>query len=75
MTNAKLDLLKQMENGILPWWYIVLAVLAGILLLTLLIYLLWKLGFFNRRRPDFLLNGKVGEEELDEGHELITAYS
>ncbi|XP_025410272.1 integrin alpha-PS1 isoform X2 [Sipha flava] len=70
-----LALLEQKENGILSWWYIVLAVLAGILLLALLVYLLWKLGFFNRRRPDFMLNGEVEEEELDESHELITRNS
>lgn len=71
LTIARLDLLEQKDNG-LPWWYIVLAVLAGILLLILLIYLLWKLGFFNRKRPDFMLNGKVGEEDMDDGHELVS---
>ncbi|XP_029357523.1 integrin alpha-7 isoform X2 [Echeneis naucrates] len=32
----------------IPWWIIVIAVLAGILLLTLLVCILWKCGFFRR---------------------------
>lgn len=34
-----------------PVWIIVLAVLAGLLLLALLIYLLYKIGFFKRADP------------------------
>nr|XP_057911232.1 integrin alpha-7 isoform X2 [Doryrhamphus excisus] len=32
----------------IPWWIILIAVLAGILLLTLLVCILWKCGFFQR---------------------------
>ncbi|KAM3621334.1 uncharacterized protein V6R79_009776 [Siganus canaliculatus] len=32
----------------IPWWIIPLAILIGILLLTLLVYILWKCGFFQR---------------------------
>uniref|UniRef100_H2TAK4 Integrin subunit alpha 7 n=1 Tax=Takifugu rubripes TaxID=31033 RepID=H2TAK4_TAKRU len=35
----------------IPWWIILIAVLAGILLLTLLVCLLWKCGFFKRNEP------------------------
>uniref|UniRef100_A0A3B3ZNW2 Uncharacterized protein n=1 Tax=Periophthalmus magnuspinnatus TaxID=409849 RepID=A0A3B3ZNW2_9GOBI len=35
------------QDGI-PWWIILIAVLAGILLLTLLVCILWKCGFFRR---------------------------
>nr|XP_023657490.1 integrin alpha-V isoform X1 [Paramormyrops kingsleyae] len=34
-----------------PGWVITLAVLAGLLLLALLIFIMYKLGFFNRVRP------------------------
>lgn len=37
--------------GTVPVWAIVLAVLLGLLLLALLVLLLWKLGFFQRRKP------------------------
>ncbi|KAM6927399.1 integrin alpha-7 [Xenentodon cancila] len=32
----------------IPWWIILVAILAGILLLTLLVCILWKCGFFRR---------------------------
>ncbi|MED6243171.1 hypothetical protein ATANTOWER_016070, partial [Ataeniobius toweri] len=39
----------------IPWWIILIAILAGILLLTLLVCILWKCGFFKRseRRPHY----------------------
>ncbi|XP_061217724.1 integrin alpha-7 isoform X5 [Neopsephotus bourkii] len=36
--------------GGVPWWVILLAVLAGVLLLALLVAGLWKAGFFRRAR-------------------------
>ncbi|XP_064899436.1 integrin alpha-7 isoform X5 [Columba livia] len=36
--------------GGVPWWVIVLAALAGGLVLALLVCVLWKLGFFRRAR-------------------------
>ncbi|CAL9690248.1 unnamed protein product [Knipowitschia caucasica] len=38
--------------GGVPWWIIMIAVLAGILILALLVFLLWKCGFFNRSKQD-----------------------
>ncbi|XP_074915922.1 LOW QUALITY PROTEIN: integrin alpha-IIb [Chelonoidis abingdonii] len=35
----------------IPTWWVVLAVLAGLLLLALFICALWKMGFFKRTRP------------------------
>ncbi|KAG8510489.1 Integrin alpha-6 [Galemys pyrenaicus] len=35
-----------------PWWIILVAILAGILVLGLLVFLLWKCGFFKRYRYD-----------------------
>ncbi|XP_065526445.1 integrin alpha-6 isoform X4 [Lathamus discolor] len=33
-----------------PWWIIAVAIFAGILMLALLVFLLWKCGFFQRSR-------------------------
>ncbi|KAM4756583.1 integrin alpha-IIb isoform 1-T1 [Cyanocitta cristata] len=38
-------------EGPVPVWWVVLGVLAGLLLLTLLVLLMWKMGFFKRTRP------------------------
>ncbi|XP_066542093.1 integrin alpha-6 [Hoplias malabaricus] len=38
--------------GGVPWWIILVAVLAGILMLALLVLLLWKCGFFKRSKND-----------------------
>ncbi|XP_043931476.1 integrin alpha-6 isoform X2 [Protopterus annectens] len=40
------------QYGGVPWWIIFVAVLAGILLLALLVFLLWKCGFFGRSKKD-----------------------
>ncbi|XP_018102878.1 integrin alpha-7 isoform X1 [Xenopus laevis] len=44
----------------IPWWIILIAVLAGILLLALLVFILWKCGFFKRKR--------LQEEKLPQHH-------
>uniref|UniRef100_A0A8D0HEU0 Integrin subunit alpha 7 n=1 Tax=Sphenodon punctatus TaxID=8508 RepID=A0A8D0HEU0_SPHPU len=44
-----LDPIVAVARGV-PWWIILLAVLAGILVLGLLVSILWKLGFFKRAR-------------------------
>ncbi|MFT7799541.1 integrin alpha-6-like [Arapaima gigas] len=36
----------------MPWWIILVAILAGLLLLALLAFLLWKCGFFKRYKYD-----------------------
>uniref|UniRef100_A0A5S6L3D8 Methylthioribulose-1-phosphate dehydratase n=1 Tax=Xenopus tropicalis TaxID=8364 RepID=A0A5S6L3D8_XENTR len=46
--------------GGIPWWIILIAVLAGILLLALLVFILWKCGFFKRKR--------LQEEKLPQHH-------
>ncbi|XP_077392830.1 integrin alpha-6 isoform X1 [Festucalex cinctus] len=40
------------QYGGVPWWIIVVAVLAGILILSLLVCLLWKCGFFKRSKQE-----------------------
>ncbi|KAL8203901.1 UNVERIFIED_CONTAM: Integrin alpha-1 [Gekko kuhli] len=39
---------KELLPGRVPLWVILLSVFAGLLILTLLIFALWKAGFFNR---------------------------
>ncbi|XP_053295061.1 integrin alpha-6 isoform X2 [Pleuronectes platessa] len=40
------------QYGGVPWWIILVAVLAGIKILALLVFLLWKCGFFKRATKD-----------------------
>ncbi|KAM3917123.1 integrin alpha-6 isoform 2-T2 [Leptodactylus fuscus] len=35
-----------------PWWIVLVAILAGILMLALLVFILWKCGFFKRSKQD-----------------------
>ncbi|KAL9878702.1 integrin subunit alpha inflated isoform 2-T8 [Glossina fuscipes fuscipes] len=56
---------------VVPLWVVVLAACAGALILLLLIFLLYKCGFFNRNRPTDhsmerqpLRNGYHGDEHL-----------
>lgn len=38
--------------GVVPLWVVVLSAVAGAIILMLLVYLLYKWGFFKRRRPN-----------------------
>uniref|UniRef100_A0A3Q1BEE9 Integrin alpha-2 domain-containing protein n=1 Tax=Amphiprion ocellaris TaxID=80972 RepID=A0A3Q1BEE9_AMPOC len=51
--SAQIPVMIYPEPGLadqywIPWWIIIIAILAGILLLTLLVCILWKCGFFQR---------------------------
>lgn len=48
-THAYPDRPLQQER--IDWWIIVLAILVGLLLLTILIFICWRCGFFKRKRP------------------------
>uniref|UniRef100_A0A4W3IHX1 Integrin subunit alpha 6 n=1 Tax=Callorhinchus milii TaxID=7868 RepID=A0A4W3IHX1_CALMI len=47
-----------------PWWIIFVAVLAGILMLALLIFLLWKCGFFRRNRKGSPYDARYHKAEI-----------
>ncbi|XP_052091762.1 integrin alpha-PS1-like isoform X1 [Mytilus californianus] len=44
--------LKERISDELQWWIILVAVLAGLLVLIIFILILWKCGFFKRLRPE-----------------------
>ncbi|XP_012275249.1 integrin alpha-PS1 [Orussus abietinus] len=64
-TIAYPDLLDQQEAEPVPIWIIIVAIVAGLLLLILLTLVLWKLGFFKRRRPDPTLSGNLEKHRDD----------
>ncbi|KAM4842872.1 integrin alpha-IIb [Thomomys bottae] len=45
------QLLRALEERAIPIWWVLVGVLGGLLLLTLLVLLMWKVGFFKRTRP------------------------
>ncbi|KAF8770598.1 hypothetical protein HNY73_018106 [Argiope bruennichi] len=52
VVSSKVSLLDvALAPYMIPWWWIILAICIGLLLLALLALLLWKLGFFKRKRP------------------------
>ena len=54
----------------IPLWILILAILAGFLFLSLLTFILYKLGFFQRKRPeDYDYQGtiQVGSPLLSRG--------
>ncbi|KAK5640776.1 hypothetical protein RI129_009323 [Pyrocoelia pectoralis] len=65
-TNAYPDLSIQLDSGV-PLWIIILAVVAGLVLLILLIFVLWVLGFFKRNRiKDPTLSGNLTKQSEQE---------
>lgn len=62
-TIAYPDRLDTGETPAVPLWIIIVSVVAGILLLVLLILILWKCGFFKRKRPDPTLTGNLQKEK------------
>ncbi|XP_077020275.1 integrin alpha-IIb [Tamandua tetradactyla] len=45
------QLLRVLEEREIPIWWVLIGVLGGLLLLTLLVLAMWKVGFFKRNRP------------------------
>lgn len=57
------DRLDSGESPAVPLWIIIVSVAVGILLLIILIIILWKLGFFKRKRPNPTLKGNLEKEK------------
>ncbi|XP_043657980.1 integrin alpha-PS1 isoform X2 [Drosophila teissieri] len=66
-TRAYPELRNQQRDTSIPWLIIILGIVGGLLLLALVTYVLWKVGFFKRIRPtDPTLSGnleKMNEEK------------
>lgn len=45
------DLKLKVELEGIAWWIYAVSILAGIILLSLIVYCLYRTGFFKRRRP------------------------
>lgn len=58
-TKAYANLLEQTKA--VPLWVILVSIFAGLLILVLIILLLWKMGFFQRKRPDPTLSGNLAK--------------
>jgi len=68
-TVCKVDLLEQQVAEPVPWWIIIVAIAVGLVVLILLTLLLWKLGFFKRRRPDPTLSGNLEKQRINDNHD------
>ncbi|ESO84557.1 hypothetical protein LOTGIDRAFT_168627 [Lottia gigantea] len=60
---------KVAEPESIDWWIILIAVLAGVLLLVILILILYKLGFFKRKKPEDMQTYEVKFEKRKEAVE------
>lgn len=58
-THAYPELHDQLQPGKIPWWIIIVGIAVGLILLALVAIILWKCGFFKRRRPDPTLSGNI----------------
>lgn len=59
VTHAYPELHDQIQPGKIPWWIIIVGITVGLILLALVAIILWKCGFFKRRRPDPTLSGNI----------------
>ncbi|XP_030599047.1 integrin alpha-1 [Archocentrus centrarchus] len=50
--SIKIQVSKDTVKGI-PFWIIIVSILIGLLILALVIFILWKLGFFKRKSRDY----------------------
>jgi len=69
-THAYPELRDQAPSAAIPIWIIILGIIVGLFLLALVAFILWKCGFFKRRRPDPTLSGNL--EKNSESRPFIT---
>ncbi|KAK7896496.1 hypothetical protein WMY93_021821 [Mugilogobius chulae] len=50
--SMKVQISKETLGGI-PFWIIIISILIGLLILALVIFILWKMGFFKRKPREF----------------------
>ncbi|XP_059214364.1 integrin alpha-1 [Centropristis striata] len=50
--SVKIQVSKESLGGI-PIWIIIISILIGLLILALVIFVLWKMGFFKRKSTDY----------------------
>ncbi|XP_054171931.1 integrin alpha-IIb isoform X1 [Homo sapiens] len=55
------QLLRALEERAIPIWWVLVGVLGGLLLLTILVLAMWKVGFFKRNRPPLEEDDEEGE--------------
>lgn len=58
-THAYPELRDQPQSNDIPIWIIIVGIIVGLFLLALVAFILWKCGFFKRRRPDPTLSGNL----------------
>lgn len=64
-THAYPELIDQIPSSTIPYWIIILGIIVGLFLLALVAFILWKCGFFKRRRPDPTLSGNLQKNGED----------
>jgi len=52
LTTCYPDLKLKVELEGIAWWIYALSILTGLFVLALIVYCLYKTGFFKRRRPE-----------------------
>ncbi|XP_036318657.1 integrin alpha-PS1 isoform X3 [Rhagoletis pomonella] len=58
-TRAYPELLDQQREQPTSIWIYIVAIICGLIVLAVVVFVLWHLGFFKRRRPDPTLSGNL----------------
>ena len=70
-TEAFSDARQMLKSSRPAWWVILISVLVGLLVLVIISLILWKLGFFKRKRPleeddsDFMMSAHFEKVRLN----------